>query len=295
MPGFAQDSTKPAAEKWRPKDGLYASPDKDFESQCGEYGDVIVELAEKSISGNEWSCKITKLTDTAPDAIKLDMTCYDYNLAESLNSRDPNYEDRKFKETMLLKKIDEKTVFVRKTLNGEFKDSRWQAAYCPEEMQRSYSEAKAKNKAEAEYKVPEQLSRPEQWRPRDGVYASLGGDFNDRCTKSGDVIIGLTKGSVLSGQAECKVVSMMNTGLAAVSMNMACDQTSGKQTTTSKKKNGQTTPGVLDTETIRLSKVDDNTFFFQKTKNRQFKDAGGPVSYCPEEVQRSYAAQKAKK
>jgi hypothetical protein len=292
MPGFALDSAKPAAEKWRPKDGLYASPDKDFENQCGEYGDVIVELAEKSISGREWSCEITKLTDTAPGAIKLDMTCNDYNLAENINERDPNPYGRKFKEIMLLKKIDEKTIFVRKTLNGKFKDPRWHAAYCSEEMQRSYSEAKAKDKAD---KVPEQLSNPEQWRPRDGVYTSPGGDFDDRCTKLGDVIVGLSKGLVSSGKAECKVVGMMNTGLASVSMNMVCSETSGKQTTSPKTKNGETTPDAPGTETIRLSKVDDNTFVFQKTQNRQFKNTGGPVSYCPEQVQRSYAAQKAKK
>jgi hypothetical protein len=165
VPAFAEESINPAVEKWRPKDGLYASPGKDFDSQCGEFGDVIVELAEKSISGSEWSCKITRLTDTAPGDIRLDLTCDDYNLALFINEHDPNAYERKFSEIMLLKKINEKTIFVRKTLNGKFKDPRWQASYCPEETQRLYTEAKAKNKAEAEQKAADEQSRPKPGRP----------------------------------------------------------------------------------------------------------------------------------
>src|SRR6266702_6452395 len=90
---FAQDSAKPATEKWRPKDGPYAGPGKDFGSQCGEYGDIVIELAEKSVSGHEWGCKVTKLTDTAPDAIRLNMTCNDYNLAGTLFPKDPKAEE----------------------------------------------------------------------------------------------------------------------------------------------------------------------------------------------------------
>jgi hypothetical protein len=84
---FAQDSAKASSEKWRPKEGTYAGPGADFSVRCGEFGDFIVELNEKSISGNEWSCKISRLTDTAPGAIRLDMICNDYNLAEFINSK----------------------------------------------------------------------------------------------------------------------------------------------------------------------------------------------------------------
>ena len=81
---FSQEAATPPTEKWRPKDGVYASPGKDFESDCNEAHFIVIELAEKSVSGNEWSCKINKRTTTAVNAIRLDMTCYDYNLAESL-------------------------------------------------------------------------------------------------------------------------------------------------------------------------------------------------------------------
>jgi hypothetical protein len=154
---LAQDSAKPA-EKWRPKDGLYDAPGANLNDRCMDHTEFVVELADKSISGNEWGCKITNLTDQAPGAIRLDMTCSDYNLAEFI--KDPNPEERKFKEIILLRKIDEKSMFVRKTVNGKFKDPDWRAAFCPEDGQRRYTEAKARDKAEAEQKAAEERARP---------------------------------------------------------------------------------------------------------------------------------------
>jgi hypothetical protein len=151
LPAIAQDAAAPATPKWRPTDGLYAAPGAQFNASCGEYGDVIVDLAGKEISGNEWSCKVVKLTGSAPGAIWLNMICDDYNLAESLGDRDPNF--RKFREVMLLRRIDEKSVFVRKTLNGKFEGPEYRAAYCPQEWQRTYVENMARNKAEAEQKA----------------------------------------------------------------------------------------------------------------------------------------------
>jgi hypothetical protein len=112
-PILAQDSARTTTEKWRPKDGVYASPGKDFVASCGESAYLGIELAKKRVGGNEWSCDITKITDTAPGAVKLDMSCNDYNLG--LDIKDPNPYERKFKEIMLLSKIDAKTLFVRKT------------------------------------------------------------------------------------------------------------------------------------------------------------------------------------
>ncbi len=86
-PVLAQVSIKPGIENWHLKDGLYAHPGKDFDGVCGEYGDIIIGLAEQSVSGHEWDCKVTKRTDTAPDAIKLNMTCSDYNLAATIFHR----------------------------------------------------------------------------------------------------------------------------------------------------------------------------------------------------------------
>jgi hypothetical protein len=79
------------------------------------------------------------------------MTCDDYNLAESLGDRDPNY--RKFKETMLLRKDSDTSMFVRKTSNGKFRGTAWRAAYCPAEWQRAYTDQIAKEREEAAQKA----------------------------------------------------------------------------------------------------------------------------------------------
>jgi hypothetical protein len=152
LPALAQDAAAPATPKWRPKAGVYAVPGKDFEEACGEFQGFIVELAENAISGSEWNCKVSRLTDTAPGAIRLDMTCDDYNLAGSLNEP----EDKIFKEVMLLKKVDEKRIVFRKTVNGKFKYPEYPASYCPPDAQRAYLESKAQSKAEAEQKAIKQ-------------------------------------------------------------------------------------------------------------------------------------------
>ncbi len=200
---------------------------------------------------------------------------------------------------MLLKRINDKSMSVRKTLNGQFNGPSWQADYCPEDVQRMRIEQSKRAVEEAKYKTPEQLSRPNQWRPKDGIYASTGPDFSDRCAKSGDVAIGLTDGSISSGKAECKVVEVMNTGQAAMSLNMTCSQPSAKKAPAPAKKsaeaNARREAGTPSMDVIRMSRIDDNTFHMQKTVDKNFKDDGGPVAYCPEEAQRAYAATKAKK
>jgi hypothetical protein len=289
---FAQGSANPSTEKWRPVDGFYESPGKNLDSACRKYGVLTIELAENSVSGFEWDCAIDKITYTAPGTIKLNMTCHDINMPASAG---PDSSERLFKEVMLLKRINEKSMSVSKTINGKFKGPAWQVAFCPAGVQQAYAAAKVEREEARKYKVPEQLTKPELWRPRDGVYASPGADFNDRCTKSGDVVIGLTDGSVSSGQMECKAAEITITGIASFSIGMTCNRAPGMQPTTLKKKNGEATPEGQATEIIRLRKIDDNTLFLQKTQHNEFKDDGGPVAYCPEEVQRTYAARKEKK
>lgn len=147
MPAQTQNA-KPAADKWRPEEGTYASPGKGFAEACGEFGDLAIALREKEISGHEWGCRVRKLTDTASTSIRIEMTCSDYNLAEDLKKP----EDTEFKEVILLKKIDGNSISVRKTLDGKFKDPEWKAVYCPKEAQQMYRDATAKSKAEAEQK-----------------------------------------------------------------------------------------------------------------------------------------------
>lgn len=280
---YAQDSAKPTTEKWRPKDGPYASPGKDFNNQCGEYGDIVIEFADKSVSGHEWSCKVTKLTDTAPDAIRLNITCNDYNLAGYLFPKDPKADEMEFKEVLLLKKIDEKSMSVRKTLNGKFKDPAWRADYCPEEWQRAYTESRAREKAQAEQKAAEE----NPWQPQAGVYATPGTDFNDRCLKSGDAIIELSERSISSGAEKCNV-TFIRGEINALQMFVTCSGTSSTA-------GDRTIPASPRPETVLLKKIDDKTVSLQMTRDRKFIDSGRQLSYCGQEAQKVYAQQKAKK
>ena len=148
-PAFPQDGAKQTVEKWRPKEGIYAVPNKNFESWCGEFGDLFVELAAKRIGGHEWSCDITRLTDTEPGAFKLNLICDDLNLANSLKMP----EEAQFKEIMLLKKTDDNKISFRKTMNGKFRGSPWRVSYCPHENQQTFKESRARDKAEAARKA----------------------------------------------------------------------------------------------------------------------------------------------
>ena len=140
----AQDAAKPAAEKWRPKNGVYALAGKGFAERCENSGDFSVELGEKNVAGDEWSCAIKKLTDIGPNAIRLDLTCSDENLEAVIPKPDPNSEELQFKETMTFRKIDDKLLFIRKSQNGktDFPESR--VAYCPPKAQRAYIASKKK-------------------------------------------------------------------------------------------------------------------------------------------------------
>lgn len=169
---------------WRPTDGYYESPGKDFDADCRkDHGVFTIELAKKWVGGFEWNCDVNKITDTAPGAIKLNMTCYDLNMPSS--ARDPNAGERPFKGVMLLERINQKSMSVRKTIAGKFKGPSRRADYCPKDVQQQRIEAEKRAAEEAKYKLPEELSRPNQWRPKDGIYAGTGPDFGDRCAKSG--------------------------------------------------------------------------------------------------------------
>ena len=148
MPVFAQQSA--VTEKWRPKEGAYAAPGAKFDARCGEFGDMTVNLNDMDIKADEWVCKINKIVDTAPGAIRLSAVCNDYNRAVAIGDPDP--DNRKFKETIELKKIDGMSMRVTVTSNGKLRGS-WRASYCSAETQRLYIEANEKAKNEAAEKA----------------------------------------------------------------------------------------------------------------------------------------------
>lgn len=152
----------------------------------------------------EWGCDVRKVIELAPDSLGLEMTCGDYNLAQNINSRDPNWETRQFKEVMLIKRLDAKTISIQKTLNGKFKDRAWRAAYCPQETQRSYAEAKVMAAEKARRKAEEERAL-QNAHPRDGVYAMTGSDFEERCSKFGDTVVAFAGRSIVAASHRCTI------------------------------------------------------------------------------------------
>ena len=288
---FAQDGGQPAAEKRRPKDGKYASPGKDFESQCTDLGDLDIQYADKSVSGNEWSCKINKVTDTAPGAIRLDLTCDDYNLALALNPRDAKAEERTFKEVMLLKRINEKSLSIRRTLNGKFKDPSWQADYCPESSQRSI-EDKERIQTEAVRKAEEERSHKTEY-PRDGVYAKPDAGFEERCSKFGDAAVDLANDRISYGADKCSIQRRYDEPPDAVRIIVTCNEKPGPDFVVSKDGRHATIRRTNE-EKMMLKKVGDKSILLWRDENGRFKGDGEKLSYCGEKVQRAFSRHNAR-
>ena len=181
-PTLAQDAAPPTTAKWRPKGGHFTqSPGKGFAEACGEFGDLIVGLREKDISSPaSWELhRVRKLTDTGPGAIRIDMTCSDYNLAEDLKKP----EETEFKEIVLLKKIDDKSMLVRKSAGWKIQGPGMEGCIIvSKEAQQMFREAEAKSKVDAEQM---EAALKAAWQPRDGVYASAGADFDDALPEIG--------------------------------------------------------------------------------------------------------------
>ena len=297
---LAQDA-RPAVKKWRPHEGTYAVPGEGFVETCGEFGDLIVRLREKEISGHEWSCKVGKLTDTGPGAIKIQMTCDDYNLAEDLKKP----EGTRFKEIIVLKKIDENSISGRKTVDGKFKDPEFKAVYCPEEAQQMYRDAGKKDAEGEQTESGQKLSafeikrgavqyqlRTAQWHPRDGVYASPGADFNDRCTRSGDAVIELDQIAISSGASHCEVASVESASQDSIRLDTRCGLEPGASRMVARTIGSQIVFVPMGSEKIVITKNGDQTIVLQKSSNGEFSEPAQPLAYCPEAAQRAYADSK---
>jgi hypothetical protein len=145
VPALAQETPRPAAEKWRPKDGVYATPGAKYAHQCGETGGFDISLDENLVRGDEWSCEINKLTDTAPATITLDTTCTDAAV-----------ETKQYKLIFLLKKIDDKKFSYRSSRDGKFRGVVAEPlSYCPEDTQRRFIESRKEREAEKAKALPE--------------------------------------------------------------------------------------------------------------------------------------------
>jgi hypothetical protein len=284
---FAQEPSASASDKWRPKAGAYAEPGKNFQSSCDEGDDMTIDLGEKSVSGSEWGCDVRKIVDLAPGALKVEMVCSDYNLAQNLNPRDPNWESRQFNEVMFVKRLDDATISVQKSLNGKFKDPPWRAAYCPLKTQRALAEATLRAKVEAKQKAEQERALKEA-HPRDGVYAVAGADFEDRCTMFSDTIVAFSGKLITTASNICKIdktrVQLPDT--VRIGATCALQPASGPDTVSVQDK--ASTP---DRENMMFKKVDDRTVILWIINNGHFTGDGRALTYCSDKVQRAYAVQ----
>lgn len=274
-PALAQDATPSTTAKWRPKDGIYVVAGKTIAERCADSTEFYVDLYKKSVGGNEWSCKVGKLTDTDPGTIRLDMTCSDYNLAEDLKKP----EDTEFKEVMLLKKMDGASMLVRKTVGGKFKDPEWKAVYCPKDAQQMYRDSIAENQAKREQ---EKAAAKTAWQPRDGVYASAGADFDDRCLKSGDAVVRLAQKAVSIGAISCYVSYVSVQPPNSVTLNVNC----GAQAVV---RSDGSIGGSNSAESVTLTKTDDQSVLFRRSRDGQAVGAEQQLRYCPDSAQRAHA------
>lgn len=155
----AQDTVKPASEKWRPRNGVYAKPGRNFSQLCGEYGDLVLELDRKKVGGMEWGCTIVKLSETNPGALKLDLVCEDTDTVwDESSSPDPDKRTMKEivtkrNEIMTLRRHGDNTVLWNVTKDGKLEGLEWQSAYCPMDLQRNFFETRARDEAEAARKT----------------------------------------------------------------------------------------------------------------------------------------------
>ena len=133
-----------------------------------------------SPAGTSGGCDITKITDTAPNAFKLDLACHDINMPATEDN--PHPEERPYKEIMLLNRIDERSMFVRKSTGGILGDT-WRAEYCPKTAKRVITGRQAKERVELLKRAIQPETFKDTWHLQDGVYANPGTNFEDRCLK----------------------------------------------------------------------------------------------------------------
>lgn len=292
---FAQDRPALAFDKWRPQAGVYAEPGKNFQSNCDESGGLTIDLGEKSVSGYEWICDVKKITDLGPGSLKVDMVCDDYNLAQNVNPRDPNWHRRKFNEIMFIKRLDAAAISVQKSLNGKLPDPPWRAAYCPLSTQRALAEATLRAKAEAKQKAEEAKRKAEveftlkSAHPQDGVYAAAGADFEERCAKFSDTVVAFARKSIVTASNSCEVFRTRVQLPDTVRIGAHCTLQPASNRDAVSVQNVDTTP---DRENLMFKKIDDKTVILWIIDNGRFTGDGRKLSYCSDQVQRSYTAQR---
>lgn len=90
-------------------------------------------------------------------------------------------------------------------------------------------------------------------------------------------------------------VTFIRDELDAIRLFATCGQEANAQGSIGRIGDGGSTLAPPSSEAIILKKIDDKTVFLQKSKNGNFVDTGGQLSFRGPDAQRTYAQQKAKK
>ena len=271
---FAQDDKKLASDKWRPKDGFYIVAGTEVAGMCEESAQYFFELSKKKVTDHvSFGCSVTKIYDTAPGALRLDLSCVDVEGSE-----------RRTKEVMSFRRINEKSFFMRMSNKGRFDSREFQVDYCPETPADKWPTAFEI----ARDAVRKQLKTAE-WQPRSGVYASPGPDFDDRCTKSADAVIELEQISVSSGVSHCVISSIDSSTPASIRMEARCDLKPGQTGLVVRSKGGQISFAPVGSEQIIITSTGNQTLTLQKTQNGALSEPAQALAYCPDAAQRAYA------
>ena len=137
-------------------------------------------------------------------------------------------------------------------------------------------------------------AQPKIWLPRDGVYASSGADFDDRCMKSGDATIDFAGKSIKSSADRCEIFSRIDATLEEPDpgIMITCNETHDtKGTIIVRYIDGVPRVGPPGFEIMWLNRIDDKTISLRKTHNGQFSEPGRKLAYCSDEAQRRYLDQ----
>lgn len=283
---FAQADAKPLVQNWRPKDGLYIIAGTKFTGPCEDAAQYLFALGKKSVIGNEsFGCEIKRLTDKGPGMLRLDMTCDNADLAATTD----NPEERRTKEVMTLRKIDEKSFFMRMTDKGKFAAREWRVSYCPRAPEPSHIQSTARDPTESRRRAVEGRVRLAAWLPRDGVYANPDTDFEDHCMKAGDAVVSLSKISISIGVSRCEISDIADGTKDSIRLDVVCDHKPNATGVVIRKIAGDTLFAPPGSEKMVIAKIDDRTISLRKSLDGEFSAPAQQLSYCPEAAQRGFA------
>jgi hypothetical protein len=131
---------------WRPQEGVYARPGADFNDRCMKAGDATIELSERSISSGSDKCSVTFIRDEPNNVVRLFVACNKKPNAQRSNDNagdGGSQPARPSSETILLSKVDDKTVALQKSKNGTFTDPGQHLSYCSPDAQKIHAQEKA--------------------------------------------------------------------------------------------------------------------------------------------------------